>query len=166
VFNILGPLTNPARARRQLLGVFAPELTEPMATALLELGAEAALVVHGLDGLDELSTIGETRVSELRDDAVRTYALRPEDVGLQRASASDIVGGTPEDSAAMLLGVLEGEPGPRRDIALLNAAGALVVAGKAADLREGIAGAAEAVDSGAARQKLEQLSEMSVGGTG
>jgi anthranilate phosphoribosyltransferase len=161
VFNILGPLTNPAKARRQLLGVFAPELTEPMAAALLELGAEAALVVHGLDGLDELSTIGETRVSELRDGSVRTYTLRPQDVGLRVARPEDIVGGTPEESAAMLLGVLEGKPGPRRDIALLNAAGALMVAGKTADLQSGTEAAAEAVDSGAARHKLDQLREMS-----
>ena len=165
VFNILGPLTNPAKARRQLLGVFAPELTEPMATALLELGAEAALVVHGLDGLDELSTVGETQISELRDGAVRTYTLRPEDVGLGPVQPEDIAGGTPEQSAAMLMGVLDGQPGPRRDIALLNAAGALVVAGIAPDLQSGIAPAAQAVDSGAAREKLEQLRKTSLSGT-
>jgi len=165
VFNILGPLTNPARARRQLLGVYAPELTEPLVIALQDLGAEAALVVHGLDGLDELSTIGETRISELRDGVVRTYTVRPEDVGLEVASPIDIAGGTPEESAAMLLAVLEGEPGPRRDIALLNAAGALVVGGAAPDLRAGIDVATEAVDSGAAREKLEQLRAMTVGPT-
>ncbi len=165
VFNILGPLTNPARARRQLLGVYAPGLTEPLVIALQDLGAEAALVVHGLDGLDELSTIGETRISELRDGVVRTYTVRPEDVGLEVASPIDIAGGMPEESAAMLLAVLEGEPGPRRDIALLNAAGALVVGGAAPDLRAGIDVAAEAVDSGAAREKLEQLRAMTVGPT-
>jgi anthranilate phosphoribosyltransferase len=161
VFNILGPLTNPAKARRQLLGVYSPDLTEPLATALLELGAESALVVHGMHGLDELSTLGDTRVSEVRGGTVHTYTLRPEDVGLATASPEDISGGTPEESAAMLMDVLEGKPGARRDIALLNAAGALLVAGKAQHFKGGVRAAEEAVDSGAAREKLEQLREMS-----
>jgi len=159
VFNILGPMTNPAGATRQTIGVFSPELTETMARVLQALGTERAMVFHGMAGLDEMSTIGETRVSELASGEVRTYTVRPEDVGLPSARAEDLCagdGGT-VDNVRALMGVLDGEKGPRRDIALLNAAAALVVADRAADLVEGIALAAQSIDSGAAMSALERF---------
>lgn len=159
VFNLLGPLTNPADARRQVLGVFAPEWVRPVAEALLELGAVHAMVVHGVDGLDELSTLGPTLVAEVRDGRVREFTLAPEDFGLPRCSVSDLAGGSPEESAAMLLEVLGGAPGPRADIVALNAGAAIYVGGLAADLREGLAVARRMLESGAATNKLEELRE-------
>lgn len=161
VFNILGPLTNPAGARRQLIGVFAPELTALLAAALRELGSEHALVVHGLVGMDELSTVGETQVSELRAGQIVTHTWTPEQFGLQRAALEDLTGGDPETCANLLTAVLAGEKGPRRDIVVFNAAAAIYVGGKAADMAEGIARAQASLDDGSARAKLEALKEAS-----
>jgi len=157
VFNVLGPLTNPAGATVQVLGVFDPQLTETLARVLLALGVRAAFVVHGADGLDELSTTGPNRVSELRDGEVRTFTLDPLDLGLPRSRLSDLQGDDAATNAAITRSVLAGERGPRRDIVLLNAGAALVAAGLASDLREGVAQAAQAIDTGRAREVLERL---------
>jgi anthranilate phosphoribosyltransferase len=158
VFNALGPLTNPAGATRQIIGVYEPDLCPLLAQVLRNLGSEHALVVHGLDGLDEISTIGQTTVSELRNGCVQTYTLTPEALGLAPASPADIApGADAAANAALLLAVLEGVPGPRRDIVLANAAAALVVGGVVDTLPEGIARAADLIDSGAARAKVEAL---------
>lgn len=160
VFNILGPLTNPAGASAQVLGVYAPELTETLARVLAHLGSEHVFVVHGLEGLDEISTVGETRVSEARGGEVRTYTLTPEEVGIPaRASLADLAGGDAAENARLLVEVLEGQPGPRRDIVALNAAAGITAAGLAGDLREGLQRAYESIDSGAAREKLKALQE-------
>ncbi|MEO7192032.1 MAG: anthranilate phosphoribosyltransferase [Vicinamibacterales bacterium] len=156
-FNLLGPLTNPAGARRQVVGVSRPEHTELMARTLGELGTDRAWVVHGAGGLDELSTLGHTKISELRDGTVNTFYLHPADVGLRSASLSDLTGGTAADNAGLAMRVLQGEAGPRRDIVLLNAGAALFVAGKAGSLRDGIATAAESLDSGRALEVLVHL---------
>lgn len=161
VFNILGPLTNPARATRQVLGVFDAAYTEPLAEALGEMGSEHVLVVHGADGLDEISTCGDTQVTELRDGSIRTVLWIPEQYGFERATLADLVGGDVDQCANTLTAVLAGEAGPQRDIAVLNAAAAIYVGGKAEDMEEGIGLAAEAIDSGAAREKLEGLREVS-----
>ncbi|MGI5816847.1 MAG: anthranilate phosphoribosyltransferase [Armatimonadota bacterium] len=161
VFNVLGPLTNPAGARRQLLGVFDPALTHVLAGTLAELGSERALVVHGLDGLDELSTTGPTRVTELRDGETRTYEVTPEQFGLPRAHPRDLEGGEPARSAEVLLRAISGELSPARDIVALNAGGAIYVAGKAASIAEGIEMAQAAIDSGEAMDTLDALREMS-----
>jgi len=157
VFNILGPMTNPAGAQRQVIGVFSPDLTETMAEVLRSLGTRRAMVFHGLAGLDEMSTLGETVVSELKDGSVTTYVVTPDQVGLPTAVPEALSAGNGgiADNVQALLDVLDGKPGPKRDIVLLNAAAALVVAEKAADLREGIALAARTVDSGAAMSSLE-----------
>jgi len=161
VFNLLGPLTNPAGASAQVVGVYDPGVTELMARALGELGVKRAFVVHGADGLDEISISGETRVSELRDGGVRNYTLTPEDFGVQRASLEAIRGGDPKRNAEIIRGVLERSTDhghePHRDIVLANASAALVAAGHAGDFREGVRIAAESIDSGAARAKLEKL---------
>ncbi len=157
IFNVLGPLTNPARARHQLLGVFSPELTDRLASVLRELGSERAWVVHAHDGLDELSTLGPTRVSELKDGQVNTFTFDPADVGLPYARLSDLRVESVEQAAAALQDVLWGNSSPMRDIALLNAAAALLVADKVTSLPEGLTAAAEAVDSGKARDTLESL---------
>ncbi|MBD3293733.1 MAG: anthranilate phosphoribosyltransferase [Armatimonadia bacterium] len=162
VFNVLGPLTNPAGARRQLLGVFDPSLTEVMAGTLAELGSEHALVVHGLDGLDEISTTGPTRVSELREGDVRTYEVAPEDFGLARAHQRDLFGGEPADSAEVLLRAISGEACAARDIVALNAGGAIYVGGMAASIADGIEVAQRTIDSGAAVETLHNLREMSL----
>lgn len=157
IFNLLGPLTNPARASHQLLGVFAPELTDRLAAVLRELGSRRAWVVHADDGLDEISTLGPTRVSELRDGHIRTFSLDPRDLGIDYARLSDLQVSGPEESAGAILQVLGGAPGPMRDIAVLNAAGALVAAERFADLKPALAAAATAVDSGEARKTLDTL---------
>ena len=159
VFNLLGPMTNPAGAKRQVIGVFSPVVTETMANVLNSLGTHRAMVFHGLAGLDEISTLGETIISELRNGEVRTYSMQPADVGLDTASAADLAAGDGGvvDNATALLRVLDGEKSPRRDIVLLNAAAALVVADKAADLRHGIELAAKSIDTGAAMNALEQF---------
>lgn len=166
VFNILGPLTNPAGASRQLLGVFAPELTQTLAATLGRLGSVHALVVHGLDGLDELSTVGKTRVSEVRGGSLQTYELTPEQFGLPRVDAAAIAGGEPAENAAIARAVLEGETGPRRDIVIFNAGAAIYVSGHAASIDEGIALAIESIDGGAAMGVLESLRALSRRGAG
>jgi anthranilate phosphoribosyltransferase len=163
IFNLLGPLTNPARARHQLLGVFAPELTDRLATVLRELESERAWVVHADDGLDELSTLGTTRVSELKDGDVRTWHLDPRELGLPYARLSDLQVGGVEESADVISRVLIGEEGAPRDITVLNAGAALVVAGQATDLRDGIGRAEDAIDTGAANRTLEKLVRCSQG---
>ena len=161
VFNMLGPLTNPAAANAQIIGVYAAALTEPLARVLAELGTVRAFVVHGADNLDEISNTGESRVSEVREGAVRTYIVRPEDFGMTRASIKDLAGGDREQNAEIIRAVLGGEPGPRRDIVLMNAAAALVAGARARDLKDGVAVAAQSIDSGAARGKLEALITLS-----
>lgn len=159
VFNILGPMTNPAGAKRQVIGVFEPDLTETMARVLQSLGTERAMIFHGMAGLDEMSTLGPTKVSELVEGQVRTYTVTPQDAGIAEASAESLAAGDGGivDNVTTLMGVLQGDPGPRRDVVLLNAAAALMVAGRAADLREGIDLAAKAIDSGAAMASLERF---------
>ncbi|MEQ8967210.1 MAG: anthranilate phosphoribosyltransferase [Azospirillaceae bacterium] len=157
IFNLLGPLSNPAGARRQLIGVFAETWLEPLARVLSNLGTEAAWVVHGLDGLDEITTTGPTRVAELREGAVRSFEIVPEEAGLIRAVPEQLKGGDAEENAAALTAVLDGGSGPYRDIVLLNAAAALIVADRATGLAEGVALAAETIDSGRAAAALERL---------
>ncbi|HEU4752937.1 MAG TPA: anthranilate phosphoribosyltransferase, partial [Armatimonadota bacterium] len=158
VFNCLGPLTNPAGARAQLVGVYEERLVPLLAEVLLRLGCERALVVHGRDGLDELSTLGPSSVAEVRDGSLRLGELMPEELGLPRARPADIAPGhTVQENAAISRALLSGQPGPRREIVLLNAAAALVAAGAAADLREALGLAAESLDSGAAHARLEAL---------
>jgi anthranilate synthase/phosphoribosyltransferase len=157
IFNILGPLTNPAGATRQIMGVYDPSLTSPLAQVLGKLGVQAAFVVHGADGLDELSTTGINRVSHLRDSWVKDFALDPAELGLPRARLEDLRGGTAEENAQITQAILAGEQGPHRDVVLLNAAAALVAGGVAGDFEEGLQQAAEAIDSGRAREKLEGL---------
>jgi anthranilate phosphoribosyltransferase len=157
VFNILGPLTNPARARRYLQGAPSAAHTDLMARVHLALGAERAFVVHGDDGMDEISICAPTRVAEAADGAVRTYTVTPEAFGFSCAPLEAIRGGTPEENAAICVRVLEGERGPRRDVVLLNAGFALVAAGIAATPEDGIARAARSIDTGAAYGALEAL---------
>lgn len=163
IFNALGPLTNPAGATRHLIGVYSRSLTGRLAEVLRTLKSERAFVVHGLDGLDEITTTGPTRVSELNDGAVTTYEIRPEDLGIQRSTPGDLAGGNAETNASILRRVLNGEPGPRRDIVVLNAAAAIVAGGAADDLQAGIELAGETVDSGRAMDKLEELKRASAG---
>ena len=157
VFNMLGPLTNPAGANCQLLGVYAPELTEMFAQALQGMGTRRAFIVHGHDGLDEISLCAPTRISELNEGNIKTYDLSPDHYFSRTADLKDLAGGTPSENAAIALGILKGEKGPRREVVLLNEGAALVVAGEAVDITEGIRLAGEAIDSGAAEDKLQQL---------
>jgi anthranilate phosphoribosyltransferase len=159
VFNLLGPLTNPAGARRQVLGVYDARHVETLALVLRDLGSERALVVHG-DGLDEITTTGETLAAELRDGAVRVRRLTPEEAGLPRAERRALLGGDVERNVAIARAVLDGGRGPQRDIVLLNAAAALYVAGLVEDLKEGVAAAAAAIDTGRAAEVLEQLKRI------
>lgn len=163
IFNLLGPLSNPAGVTRQLVGVFAREWVEPLAHVLGELGTEAAWVVHG-DGLDEITTAGRTLVAELADGAVRTFEISPADAGLPIADPADLKGGDASANAEALRTVLSGAPGPYRDIALFNAAAALIVAGAAGSLAEGMEIARRALDSGAAAERLTRLVEVSNSG--
>ena len=160
IFNLLGPLSNPGRVRRQLLGVFAAEWVEPLAEVLRDLGHERAWVVHGHDGLDELSTTGPSKVAELKDGAIHSFEVTPRDAGLNLARIEDLKGGDAEHNALVMRAMLDGEHGPFRDVVLYGAAAALIVAGKAEDLKSGVALAAEAVDSGGAKRRLAQLSEI------
>ena len=162
IFNVLGPLTNPARAKHQLLGVFAPELTDRLAAVLRELGSERAWVVHAEDGLDELSTLGPTRVTELKDGHLHTWNLDPKSVGIDYARLSDLVVTDIDDAARVMMNVLDGVPGPCRDIAVLNAGAAITVAGHAADLSQGCSIAREAVARGLARKTLDALIHCSM----
>lgn len=158
IFNVLGPLTNPAGAKRQILGVYDQHLTEPLAEVLRELGSERVFVVHGAGGLDELTTTGTNRVSELDNGQVKTYTLNPVDYGLKQASPDDLKGGEPAENAAITRHILCGEgTDAQREIVLLNAAAALVAGGKVADLSAGIMLAAEVIDNGSAIRKLDDL---------
>lgn len=161
VFNLLGPLCNPAGADAQVLGVYDENLTEMMARVLSSLGARRALVVHGLDGLDEITITGETKISEVRDGSVRTYYLTPEDFGLQRAPIEKIQGGDAPHNASIIHEILSGRGGTRGDVVLLNAAAGLVAGGKAENLRKGVALARRAIRSGAALDCLERLVSLS-----
>jgi anthranilate phosphoribosyltransferase len=156
-FNLLGPLTNPAGAAYQLVGVPRPELTELVARTLLLLGSRRAWVVHGQDGLDEISTTGYTKVSECRDGSVATFYIHPSDYGLRKADPKDLAGGDAAANAAIVREVLDGRPGPRRDVVLLNAGAALFIANRAASVSEGLARSASAIDSGAAARTLTRL---------
>ncbi|HEX7182735.1 MAG TPA: anthranilate phosphoribosyltransferase [Thermoanaerobaculia bacterium] len=157
IFNVLGPLTNPAGARRQVMGVYAESLVEVIGCVLRDLGAEHALVVHGSDGLDEITTTGPTHVSEVRDGEVRTYYLEPERFGLRRATLQELAGGGPEENAVMMRRVLEGEQGPLADVTALNAGAALYVSGMAPSLEEGYGIARDALAAGAGARKLDEL---------
>jgi len=157
VFNMLGPLTNPASANAQVIGVYAAPLTEPLARVLAELGTVRAFVVHGADNLDEISNTGDSRVSEVREGMVKTSTVRPEDFGMPRASIEDLRGGDREQNAQIIRDILDGEAGPRRDIVLMNAAAALVAGGKGRDLKDGVTLAAHSIDTHAARAKLDDL---------
>jgi anthranilate phosphoribosyltransferase len=161
IFNLLGPLTNPAKARHQLLGVFAPELTDRMAAVLRELGSERAWVVHAEDGLDELSTIGPSKISEVNNGTVRTWKLDPASLGMDYAKLSDLQVHTLDEAAEAIKLILSGKKGPMRDIAQLNAAAGLVIAGKCQKLSQGIEIAGVALDSGAAKRTLDILVECS-----
>jgi anthranilate phosphoribosyltransferase len=160
IFNILGPLSNPSLVTRQMTGVFAPQWTEPMAHVLGNLGLERAWVVHGSDGTDELTTIGPSRVSELKDGTVTTYEVTPEDAGLPRGTLADIKGGDATYNAAAVHKLLDGKPSAYRNAVLMTAAGSLMIAGRADDLPAGVAIAAEAIESGAARDCLAKLVEI------
>jgi len=162
VFNVLGPLTNPAGARALMLGVYSPALTRTLANALVQLGAERAYVVHGAGGIDELSPCGPNLVCEVENGSVREYELDPVDLGVDRCDPSELSGGEPASNAAALRAVLSGEDGGgHRSAVILNAAGGIAAAGHAEDLREGIARAREAIDSGAAAARLDELVEFS-----
>ena len=161
VFNILGPLTNPAGVKRQLLGLFSEQMLEPIAGVLKNLGTEKALVVHSDDGLDELSVCAESSVAELDGGEVMMRRLSPESVGLKRAKLESLLVGSASESAEVIRGVLSGARGPHRDIVLLNAGAAIYVGGKAASIEKGIQAAAQSVDSGRARKVLERLAELS-----
>jgi len=161
VFNLLGPLTNPARATAQVVGVPGPQWAAPLAQVLAKLGVNRAFVVHGACGVDEISISSETLIHEVCDGAIREYSIAPEDFAMRRAEPEAVSGGGAAENARTLLCILEGEPGPKRDIVLLNAAAAIVAADKAADLAQGIEVAAEAIDSGAALARLKQLQAFS-----
>lgn len=157
IFNILGPLTNPAGARYQVLGVYDPILTDLLGKVLANLGSTHAFIVHGEDGLDEITLTDETRVTELKDGEIKTYHLKPEDFGVQRCNAAELKGGGPDENAKIILEVLSGKDGPKRDVVLLNSSAAIVATGKARSLEEGVAIARGSIDSGEALKKLEAL---------
>jgi len=157
MFNLLGPLTNPAHASGQVVGVYAIEMVEKLAEALSMLGVHRALVVHGLDGLDEITISGATRIAEARDGSVRTYEVDPEEFGMKRAPLEEIAGGDAAENAAIIREILSGKKSPRRDVVVLNAAAALVAAGLADRLTDAVPLAVRAIDSGAAAAKLQAL---------
>lgn len=161
IFNLLGPLSNPAGVKRQMVGVFSRQWVEPLAQVLKNLGSERAYVVHGSDGLDEITTSGPTTVAALDNGTVKTFEIAPEDVGLSKAKPEALRGGDAEANAAALLAVLKGSKGPFRDVAVFNAAAALVVAGRAKDLKEGAAMAQKSLDSGEAEGRLDRLIHIS-----
>ena len=160
LFNILGPICNPASAKYGVIGVFSAELAAELAEALSKLDMKHLFVVHGDDGLDEITTTTTTQVWEIKDGAVNHFVLNPEELGIPIAKTEDLVGGEPAENAEIIRALFAGEKGPKRDILLLNSAAALVTAGKAADLKEGLAVAAESIDSGAALNKLNQLADL------
>jgi anthranilate phosphoribosyltransferase len=157
IFNVLGPLTNPAGARRQVLGVFSDELTETMANVLEHLGIIHAFIVHGKDGLDEITNTDKTKISELKDGRTDTYFITPEDLGFKRAKKEDLLGGTAEDNAQITIDILKGKAGPKRDIALMNASAALLTGDRANSFSDAVEKAANAIDSGSALKKLEEI---------
>jgi anthranilate phosphoribosyltransferase len=161
IFNLLGPLSNPAGVKRQMVGVFSRKWVEPLAQVLKNLGSDSVWVVHGSDGLDEITLTGPTFVAALENGNIRTFEVSPDDAGLPRTAGDALKGGDAEANAASLRGVLEGKPGAFRDVALLNAAAALIVAGKAKNLKDGVALGAKSLDSGAAMNKLKQLIAVS-----
>jgi anthranilate phosphoribosyltransferase len=161
IFNLLGPLSNPAGVTRQMVGVFSRQWVQPLAQVLKNLGAQHVWVVHGSDGLDEITLTGPTFVAALENGAIRSFEVTPEDAGLSRCEPGALKGGDAAANAISLAAVLDGKPGAFRDVALLNAAAALIVAGRASDLRGGVALGTQALDSGAAKQKLEQLIAVS-----
>jgi len=161
IFNILGPITNPAGARRQILGVFAAKLTETLATVLGNLGAEDAMVVHGEDGLDEITITDGTRVSRFTNGIVENLVFSPEDFGMGRGKREDLVGGNNQENAKITHQILNGEPGAKRDIVLINAAAGFMVAGRASDAKIAVAMARDAIDSGNALKKLEEIRKIS-----
>lgn len=160
IFNILGPLTNPAGARYQVLGVYDESLAETLANVLKNLGSKRAMIVHGKDGLDEITTTDETFVAELKDDKVKTYTIKPESVGLNRSKKDDLKGGDADFNAKIALDILNGKKGPKRDIVLINAGAAIYVTGEAPDLKEGMKKAEVSIDSGDALEKLNKLKDI------
>ncbi len=164
IFNLLGPLTNPANATHQLIGIYDGALTESIAMVLNNLGTCRAMVVHGEEGLDEISLCGPTKVSELRDNQVTTYSISPEQLGLMQCRLEDLHGGTPEECAAILRGVLQGEKGPKRDVVLLNSGAALLTSGIAGTISQGMDLAVESIDSGKAQSKLDLLVQVTNSG--
>jgi len=161
VFNLLGPLTNPAGATVHLLGLYRQDLTRPIAEVLRSLGSQAAFVVHGEDGSDEISITGKTNMTQLKGGELQSYKIEPETVGLKSRELRDIQGGTPEKNAEILRGIFEGKPGAPRDVVLLNAAAVFLAAGRVSNFREGVQMAKEAIDSGRAGQKLQELIRFS-----
>ncbi len=161
IFNLLGPLSNPAGVKRQMVGVFSRQWVQPLAQVLKNLGADSVWVVHGSDGLDEITLTGPTFVSALEGGTIRSFEVTPEEAGLPRANGDALKGGDADANAAALSGVLEGKPGAYRDVALLNAAATLVVAGRAKDLKEGVTIGAKSLDSGAAAERLARLINVS-----
>ena len=161
IFNLLGPLSNPAGVKKQLIGIFKQSWLEPLAYALQALGSTDIWLVHGADGMDELTTTGPSYVTALKEGKIKSFVVTPDDAGLAKASIEDIRGGDAQENAAALTAVLDGAKNPYRDIVLLNSAAGLVVAGKAGDLREGVKMAAEAIDSGEARARLDKLVDVS-----
>ncbi|MEK6528380.1 MAG: anthranilate phosphoribosyltransferase [Nitrospirota bacterium] len=157
IFNILGPLTNPAGAQRQVLGVFSDALTEPLAKVLANLGAKHAFIVHGEDGLDEITNTDKTKISELKDGRIDTYFITPEDLGFERAKKDDLLGGTAKENAQIIIDILSGKKGPKRDIAVMNASAALIAGDRAKSFSDAIKKASEAIDSGKALKKLEEI---------
>jgi anthranilate phosphoribosyltransferase len=160
IFNVLGPLTNPAGASIQVMGVFAKCLTDPLAQVLITLGSRHCFVVHGDDGLDEISVTGKSKMSEGKDGRVASYYIEPEELGISVARPEDLIGGAPSENAAILRAILKGEKGPKRDIVLINAAPALVAVGLSKNLKEAMEIAAVSIDSGKAEEKLSALCEM------
>jgi anthranilate phosphoribosyltransferase len=163
IFNLLGPLSNPAGVKRQMVGVFSRQWVEPLAQVLKNLGSEAAWVVHGSDGLDEITLAGSTHVAALENGSVRSFEITPEEVGFERAAPDALRGGDAEHNAKALTDVLAGKKGPYRDVAILNAAAALVVASRAKDLKAAVALAAKSVTSGEAEGRLDRLIAISNG---
>lgn len=160
VFNILGPLTNPAGARRQVLGVYDPALTDIMAKVLCNLGSVQAFVVRGEDGLDEITMTAETKVTELKDGSIRTYHITPENFGFKRCAPKDLLGGGPEENASIIQEILNGGKGPKRDVVILNSAAAIAAGGAAHSIEEGIAAARGSIDSGEALKRFEILKQV------
>jgi len=161
IFNVLGPLTNPAGTKKQVVGIFDETLTQPIARVLKDLGAESCMVVHGEDGLDEITTTGNTKISELKNNRIETYSIHPGDFGIKKASIQDLQGGDSKVSAAIILDIFRGKKGPKRDIVLLNAGAVIYVCGKASTMQEGIQMAAGSVDSSSALGVLEGLRSIS-----